>query len=247
VNETHDSEADAGEQHFVPMLVHELRTPLTALLGSLGLLAGAVDEATPEVRSFAAIANRNADRLASTLDDVAEYYRLNDPATRPNLERTDLGDTGQRAVEQVQALIDERGILLDIHTTSVEARVDPSLVRIAVVRLLSYAVRTSPRKATVRVRVEVVDAERREPGAEKHDPSGATVVVSVSDAGRVVSAERAARIFDPFSAVAGRGSEPAVLKGLGLAIAMRIARLHGGSLAFTSTEQGGLFELRLPG
>jgi C4-dicarboxylate-specific signal transduction histidine kinase len=71
-------------------------------------------------------------------------------------------------------------------------------------------------------------------------------VVSVSDGGKVVAADCIARMFEPFSAVARRGVEPTMPTGLGLAIALEIAELHGGSLVFTSTEQGGLFSLRLP-
>lgn len=272
MSETNDNQADVDEQRFVSMLVHELRTPLTAVRGSLGLLAEAVEGAPPEVRSFAAIADRHADKLASMLDDVAEYWQLNDPATPLNRERTDVVDTVQRAIEQVQALIDERGVVLDVQATSADATIDPALVRMAVACVLSYALRVSPKKSTLQLRIETVDGagavgrqsdpeSRDQPGIDADDASvavghgasrdnqgqsGASVVVSVSDGGRVIVAERAARMFEPFSVVARRGAEPAMSTGLGLAIALRIAKLHGGSLVFTSMDQGGLFSLRLP-
>jgi signal transduction histidine kinase len=269
VNETDDSQADIDGQSFLSMLVHELRTPLTALRGSLGLLTCAVESAAPEVRSFAAIADRNADRLASMLDDVAEYWRLNDPSMLLNRGHTDIADTVQRAIEQVQALIDERGIVLDVQTTPAGATIDPALVRTAVARLLSYALRVSPTKSTLHVRIETVDsaaaatnppapagrnlpgidaaaAVSRQPSAEDRARPEASIVVSVSDGGRVVAAESASRMFEPFSAVARGGAEQAMRPGLGLAIALRIATLHRGSLVFASTEHGGLFSLRLP-
>jgi signal transduction histidine kinase len=272
MNDNDDSRTRSDEQEFVLMLVHELRTPLTALRGSLGLLAVAVEEATPEVRSFAAIADRNAGRVASMLDEVAEYWQLNDPTTPLNYEPTDVADTVQRAIEQVQALIDERGVVLDVQTTPSDATVDPLLVRRAVVRLLFYALSASPKKATLHVRVDTVDPtgaadrqpaskrQRRRKGdaevgagvsghslsSEGQGPLGPSVVVSVTDGGRVVAPENAARMFEPFSAVARRGPESAMRTGLCLAIAQRVAVRHGGSLAFTSTEEGGRFELHLP-
>jgi K+-sensing histidine kinase KdpD len=100
--------------------------------------------------------------------------------------------------------------------------------------VLSYALHVSPKKATLQVCVD------RARGA------GANVVVLVSDGGTAIPADAAARIFEPFSAVARRGVEPTRPTGLGLAIAQRIVKLHRGSLVFTSTEQGGLFSITLP-
>jgi signal transduction histidine kinase len=237
VSKTDDSRTDADEQRFLSMLVHELRTPLTAVRGSLGLLAGQIEGASPEVRSFAAIADRNAEKLASMLTDLAEYVRLADPAAPLNRERVDVVDSVRRAIDQVQALADERGIVLDVRASEADATIDPALIRMAVAGLLSYALRVSPKHATLLVRVETVDG-----GGAIGDRSGAGVVVWVADGGSVVAAESAARMFEPFSAVARRGVGP----GLGLAIAQRIATLHGGVLDFCSTNQGGLFSLRLP-
>lgn len=227
-----DNQAAVNERAFVSMLVHELRTPLTALRGSLGLLAEEVKGAAPEVQSFAAIAARNAGKLVSMLDDVADYGRLHDSSATLTCEPTDIADTVQRAIEQVQPLIVERSIVLDVRASAVEANVDPALVRMAVARVLSYAARVSPKGATLAVRVEAVDR--------------ASVVVSISDGGRGIAADRAAQMFEPFSSVARRGVEPAMPTGLGLAIALKIARLHKGSLVFDQTEQGGLFSIQLP-
>jgi signal transduction histidine kinase len=272
VSETENSRAGVDLRSFVSTLVHELGTPLTALRGSLGLLTEVVEDAAPEVRSLAAIADRNAGKLASLLVEVADYWQLSHPSAPLNREPTDVVDAVQGAIEQVQSLVDQRGIVLDVQTTPVDMTVDPALVRIAIAHLLSYALRVSPKTSTLQVRIETVDsagATGRQPAAEGREPpavdagdaTGATgrqpaaenqgrprphVVVSVSDGGRVVAAEKAARMFEPFSQVAQRGQDPPMRTGLGLAIAMRIARLHGGSLVFTSTEQGGLFSLRLP-
>lgn len=219
------------DRAFVSMLIHELRTPLTALRGSLGLLTGAVEDAAPEVQSFAGIADRNAEKLASMLDEAAEHSRLNDQALALNRERTDVADSVHRAVEQVQRLADERGIVLDIQAAPAEAVIDAALIGVAVARLVSYAIRVSPKAATIRIAVGIVEGG----GAE----------ISVSDCGKVIAAESVAQMFAPFSAVARRSPEPAMRTGLGLVVARRITQLHGGSLEFAPTEQGGVFTMRL--
>jgi signal transduction histidine kinase len=231
---------------FVATLVHELRTPLTALRGSLGLLTDAVEGADSDVRNFASIADRNAERLAAQLDEVAVYCRVVDSATRPSLETTDITDAVQRAVDQVQPLVDDRGSIVEVEAVggSIDAVVDSAMIRLAVARLVSYAVRVSPKKSTIRVRVEAADGGGVD-GAGVLGRGG--VVISVSDAGQPVAPGDAARIFEPFSALARRGADSAMRTGLSLAIAARIAVLHGGALAFSSSDAagGGLFTLRL--
>lgn len=222
----------AADRAFVPTLIHELRTPLTALRGSLGLLAGAVEGAAPDVQRFAGIADRNAEKLASMLDEAAEYSRLSDPAAAANRVRTDVADTVERAIAQVQRLIDERGIVLDVQSAPTDATIDEALVRIAVASLLSYAVRVSAKASTIRIGIRTSE--------------DAQAVVTVSDCGKVIGADSVAQMFDPFSAVARRSSEPAMRTGLGLVIAQAIAQLHGGAIEFTPTDQGGLFAMRLP-
>jgi signal transduction histidine kinase len=73
---------------------------------------------------------------------------------------------------------------------------------------------------------------------------GANVLASVEDDGPGVPAAERERIFEGFvrlEPVRGPGA------GLGLAIARRVAREHGGDLTYAGGARGGRFELRLPG
>ena len=72
---------------------------------------------------------------------------------------------------------------------------------------------------------------------------GADVLASVEDDGPGVAATERERIFDEFvrlDPVRGPGA------GLGLAIARRVARDHGGDLTYAGGSRGGRFVLRLP-
>ena len=72
------------------------------------------------------------------------------------------------------------------------------------------------------------------------------VRLTVEDGGPGVPAAEAERVFDPFY----RGAEARATRsglGLGLSLARRIARAHGGDLRLDRSELGGaLLELRLP-
>jgi len=227
-----DPESQPDAESFVSLLVHELRTPLTALRGSLGLLGSSVEDVSPDARNFAAIADRNAAALASLLDDVAEYIRCTEAAAVPARETSDVTAVVQRAIEDVQAFASARGATLEPPAGSALADVDPALLRRAVVRLLLYAVAVSPPAAVIRIDVRAEAPE--------------ALVITVSDHGRAVDAAAVSRVCEPFSPAARRSAERSVKPGLGLAIAARIAALHGGALGFSQTGEGGCFTLRVP-
>ncbi len=226
---------------YVPILVHEIRTPLTALRGSLGLLKGAVEDATAEVRDYATMADRNAAKLAALLDDVAEYEHLTGGGVEVRPEPVDLADVIERAVEQVQPVADERGVKLEVTSAVGELNADARLLRDVVVRLLTYAVRVSPNASTVCVSCQQKPSDTCEQDAVR----SVQTVLDVTDCGRQVDASTAQRIFEPFSPAARRSASQQVRPGLDLAIAHAIATVHGASLTFTTTTEGGKFTLQL--
>ncbi|MEI6669501.1 MAG: HAMP domain-containing sensor histidine kinase [Acidobacteriota bacterium] len=268
MGDKHDNRANTDANDFVAMVVHQLRTPLTALRGSLGLLVDSVEEAAPDVRTFAAIADRNAARLARQLDDLADLCRLRDPAMTLDDERCDVADAVSRAVDLVLLRAVPPRAAVTVETSPAEATIDVALVRLAMIHLLSYAIGVSPATATVRVRVSPVagagrgsrravlagrsgsiasrSASANRSDGERPGVSHPRVVITVLDGGPAVPANKARRMCEPFGETARRGGTDMAVPGLGLAIAARVATLHEGSLVFTSTDQGGLFSLTLP-
>jgi signal transduction histidine kinase len=68
-----------------------------------------------------------------------------------------------------------------------------------------------------------------------------TVLLSVHDSGRGITAEHKYRVFDPFFT-----TKPAGM-GLGLAICRTVAQDHGGNLQLVETSShGSVFEIELP-
>jgi two-component system sensor histidine kinase SenX3 len=103
----------------------------------------------------------------------------------------------------------------------------------AVRNLISNALEYSPDATPVDVTV----------GREGRD-----AVLSVADRGPGVAPAEREAIFAPFArGTVGLASRQGGL-GLGLAIATRIARLHGGTVQLAArAERGSVFTLRLPG
>ncbi len=114
--------------------------------------------------------------------------------------------------------------------TSLEAMLDPDQVRQALLNLLRNAVEAAGPSGHVDVEVT-------------RDPSGAHLRCVVADDGPGVAPEDTDRIFTPFFSNKKGGT------GLGLAVAQRVAELHGGRLQVESLpdgRRGARFVLELP-
>jgi signal transduction histidine kinase len=108
---------------------------------------------------------------------------------------------------------------------------DPGRIQRVIENLLSNAIKYSPQGGTVEVSLAA---------------DGSDAVVTVRDHGIGVSAEAIPRIFEAsFRAPEAVAAAPGL--GLGLSIAMEIARRHGGTIDVRAAEPtGSLFTLRLP-
>lgn len=107
----------------------------------------------------------------------------------------------------------------------VEARVDPLALSVAVENLLRNAAEADLPEASVRVEVREGDE---------------VVQLVVEDDGPGVSPEMAARLFVPFASTKPSG-------GIGLALARRLVRLHGGELVYVPTPgRGARFVITVP-
>jgi signal transduction histidine kinase len=115
-------------------------------------------------------------------------------------------------------------------TAAVEARADPLAVRRILTSLLSNALLYTQEGGTVRLEV--------------HEEEGA-VVISVTDNGHGFSRVEAAAVGMPFKRFERPGMMTGV--GMGLTIAMALARRMGGAIRIGSQSgEGTVAELRLP-
>jgi signal transduction histidine kinase len=122
-------------------------------------------------------------------------------------------------------------VVIEPPAGDVDALVDPERVRQALENLLANALRHAPEGTCVRLDLR---RDRR--------PTGAWVLLSMSDEGPGVAPELLPHLFERFTA--GAGSQGL---GLGLYLARRIAEAHGGTLTVQSSPgAGACFTISLP-
>ena len=220
---------DEMKNTFLQAVSHDLRTPLAAILGLAITLESNGDSLEPgDARDLASRIAANARKLDRLVTDLLDLDRLSRGIVEPNLESVDLAEVVTRVVTESES-VSGREVTLD--TQPVQIEVDPSKVERIVENLLANAARHTPLSTPVWVRVEP-------------EPGGALLVVE--DAGPGVAPEHRQEIFQPFRQGAGAPEHsPGV--GVGLALVVSFAELHGGRAWVQERDGGGAsFRVWLP-
>ena len=216
----------ADHREMMASVAHDLRTPLTALHGHLEVLAS---EAAPDtgrrgaVLQAALAQSRKLSRLSQQLFELAA---LQSTAQVLHRERFSLDDLVTDAVQKFE-LCDTPALvtLQGVPPGRLELDGDLQLIERALTHLIDNAVRHAPGSQPVRVSLHR-EGERAE--------------IVVEDAGPGLPEElhqrldRGLSLRDPPIKRSSGG-----IGGLGLAIAQRVAVLHGGSLRPLPAPRGG--------
>jgi heavy metal sensor kinase len=218
------------QRQFMADASHELRTPVAVVRGEADVALARESRPVAEYRESLDVIRDEARRMSRLIDDLLLLARSD--AGGQSLARSELylDELVADSVRAVRALAAERGAAVRYEAEGeLPMRGDEALLRRAVTNLLDNAIKYGGSEVTVTAR---------------RDGAGA-YVITVADRGPGIPAEIRDRIFDRFVRGADGGDTPGA--GLGLAIARRIAEMHGGSLELARTgPEGSEFRLRLP-
>ncbi|MBK7423804.1 MAG: HAMP domain-containing histidine kinase [Propionivibrio sp.] len=217
-----------GSEHreMMASVAHDLRTPLTALHGHLEAMAGnSAGQLERQARILAAaLAQSNkVRRLSQQLFELAALQSTDQVLQR---ERFRLDELVTDAVQKFELTQAAPPVMLDGEPPgNVELDGDMHLIERALTNLIDNAMRHAPGAEPVRVSL------RRD---------GTQVQILIEDAGPGLPADLVHRLEHNESL---RDRPPrrsgGGIGGLGLAIAQRVAILHGGSLRSLPSPQGG--------
>ena len=200
---------------------HELRTPLAVLR----IHAQIAERSRDDQERQRALRNlRSAtDRLSSTVDAVLALARLDARTLTPaELERVALDRLAHLVAREFEPLAATQGLLLQVTGPGVRARGDQDALAIAMRNLISNALRHARSKVVLCIGAKT-DGE---------------AFVRVTDDGPGFSEESRQRAFHRFYRKDSEDSAH-VGAGLGLAMVLRVAELHGGSATIIEGIDGG--------
>ncbi len=229
---------------------HELKTPLAIMSGYIDLLlsskAGALNT---RQRQILEDAQSNGGRLKQYIMDFLTYSALETGKLAMRLEVADLNSCLQEIYGFWLPLFQKKKLALYL---TVNPEVEPfpfdyHKIQQVLSNLLENARKHTPAGGTVWINAEAHSGDSAESSRERIAPGSMdTVRVSVADTGPGIPPEYHQEIFNEFYKVNPVRGESEGL-GLGLAIARRLLRAHGGKIWVESDQGSGTkFTILLP-
>ncbi|NUO54693.1 MAG: response regulator [Polyangiaceae bacterium] len=204
------------------MLSHELRNPLSAIVSAVALLEAEQGDTTSREID---VIKRQSRHMVRLLDDLLEASRIDRNKIELVRRVIDLRAVIDDAVSAMRARFVERGVSLATEASPTPLRVEGDAARLlqVVVNLLSNAVKFTPTGGSVLLTTRAHDGD---------------AIVSVRDDGVGIDPAELGKVFDLFFQ-----AKPSLARtdggvGVGLALARRVAELHGGHVVAKSEGAG---------
>lgn len=222
------SELNQLKSNFVSNISHELRTPLTHIKGYLELLVseslGAVSE---EQRHALQVSQKSAESLAGLIEDLIMVSLASRGEMSISQEAVDISRLANLVVKSATEKAQKRGVTLHAMTDDDIPLVQADSQKIAWVlnQLIDNGIKFTPSGGRV-----IVNIKREGENL---------VVVSVTDTGIGIPAERLNDIFEPFYQLDGSSTRRYGGTGLGLSLVREIIEAHGSMIEAQSLEGRG--------
>lgn len=228
-------EAIRTQQQFIADASHELKTPIAVILANLDILKSSPEKTVQESSKWIDSTKSEANRMSKLVNEML-FLARSDAAMdmHYNFRLINFSDVVEEVVLTTEALAYERNIRLETDLEELSQVVgDFERLKQVVMILVENATKYVDENGTIRVKLTT--GPRR------------TEVLTVTNSGTPIPAEKAEHIFERFYRVDESRVREKGGYGLGLSIAQKIVEKHNGeiSLAF-SNENGTCFAVKLP-
>ncbi|WP_258111675.1 cell wall metabolism sensor histidine kinase WalK [Alicyclobacillus sp. SP_1] len=211
---------------FIGAIAHDLRTPLFSLRGYLDGMEQGIASSSEKIAHYVHVCQDKATHMERLVSDLFAFTRLEYMEQTLQRESFDVSAVVNTTVASMAHKAEEKAIDLEtkLPTGDLFISGDPHLLERALTNVLDNAIRHTPNEG--KIKVELLKESDR-------------VVVTISDTGSGFSPEDLTHVFEPMY----RGDKSRNLStggaGLGLTIARRIFRSHGGELLAENLPNGG--------
>jgi signal transduction histidine kinase/CheY-like chemotaxis protein len=228
--------ANRLKSEFLANMSHELRTPLNAIIGFTDLMhkgkAGPVSALHVEYLGDVLSSSRH---LLQLINDVLDLAKVESGKMDFRPEPVDLAKLVKEVGDILRGLATIKHLTIDVavHPEVAVAVVDPARVKQILYNYLSNAIKFTPERGRVGVRIT--------PEGPDH------FRIDVSDTGIGISVEDLGRLFVEFQQLDTAATKQHQGTGLGLALTKRLAEAQGGHVGVESEAgRGSTFSAILP-
>ena len=220
--------ANDAKTRFLAAVSHELRTPLNAILGFSDILAGEYfgKLQNDRQREYVGLIHQSGGHLLSVVNTMLDVSKIEAGRYELVLEPFAVSDS-VRACEQMLALqARQKGVKLSsrVPCDVGEAIADQRALQQILINLVGNAVKFTDKGGMV-----MIDAARL----------GRDLVITVSDTGIGIPAEKLDLIGQPFVQVENEYTRKYEGTGLGLSLVKGLVALHGGTFTIRSNAGEG--------
>jgi len=227
-------ELKARQTNFIHAVTHEFKTPLTSIRLYLETVqSGKIDDSRKNEIYGKMI--EDCDRLDAMVDDVLDAGRFDSNKLRMELFELNLSNELGEYIDNLENYIRrQNGILNREIENGIRIRGNTVELSRVIKILVENALKYSPPNKRV-IDVKLTSRNNR-------------AVITVSDRGFGIENSELKNIFDRFYRISNSNTETIKGTGLGLFIAARIIKAHGGTITAQSAgiDQGSTFIMELP-
>jgi signal transduction histidine kinase len=227
-----EKEFNEMKSQFVSMASHEFRTPLSTMLMATDSLSAYWDKMSKtEINKTIAKIKNNIQFLKNIIEKTLSFTYLESGKIKLDLVKTDLNCFLIENIEELKKNADIRQKINYSGTEiSVNIPIDREMMKVVVLNLLSNSIKYSGPETTIDVQLYKNNGQ---------------VIIEVADKGIGIPDKEKGNIFKPFIRCSNINNIHGT--GLGLALALKIVRLHGGDITFKSKiKEGTSFFISLP-
>ena len=220
--------ASAAKSRFLAIMSHELRTPLNSIVGFSEILSKRNGDALDsDARlDYARTILESSKHLQTLINDILDATRIENGSIILEEQDIDAAELVEIIVKMCRDQAEKADVTLIAKLADgIELRADITRARQVILNLLSNAIKFSPPGGIVNIELRRAKDNR--------------LALLIRDGGIGIKQEDLARIFEPFVQADDGMSRRFGGIGLGLSIARKIARLHGGDVTLESQYGSG--------
>lgn len=219
---------------FISITSHQLRTPATVVKQNLGLIMGGYVTKKKDADKFITSAYQSNENQLSIIENILSVSKLEAGRLELHKENVVLQDVVRdtAGIMKMAMSVKKQKLKLHMPTKPIRLHVDATKIAMAIENLMSNAVKYTPPRGQIQVRVS---------------QAGGNVSLAVTDNGKGISAEDIPKLFRRFNRLESALVSHVPGTGLGLYLTKKIIEMHGGTITVESKEGiGSTFTINLP-
>lgn len=199
-------------------VAHEFKTPLTSIKAATTSLLLDFNQASENQRELMAIVDEEVEHLNRLVNDASQVARVESGKLHLNYERHSASAMIDAALSPLKSMMEGREVRIQINKDLPFVSVDHELIKLAIRHLVDNALKYSTPNTPITISAEAVEDQ---------------LVICVADQGPGIPENEQSKIFEKFHRGAADYGRTAGT-GMGLTIALEIARAHGGNITLKS-------------